>query len=266
MFKRPLRFVTFLAPNVYPLYEFITRRVAEQLDWPTELAVGESYEELADPPDFSFVCGLAYVALGRRGEAPVEPIAAPLLQGGRYDGRPVYYSDVIVHRDSPAQSFADLRGRSWAYNEPYSHSGYGVTRYHLVRLGETNGFFGKVVEAGWHERSVHLVSRGEVDGSAIDSQVLALMLREQPELAEHVRVIDTLGPSTIQPVVAARHLPESLKVELRDLLLGLGDDAAARPHLDRACVERFVPVSDADYADVRAMLAACEDADFLTLR
>src|SRR5580765_6548252 len=200
MFERPLRFATFLAPKMYPVYDFITRHVGERLGWPTELRVGHSYDELADPPDVSFVCGLAYVELARRGTAPVEPIAAPLLQGPRYGGRPVYYSDVIVHRDSPATSFAELRGRSWAYNEPFSHSGYGVTRYHLVRLGETNGYFGSVVEAGWHERSIRLVCSGEVDGSAIDSQVLALTLRDHPELAERLRVIDTLGPSTIQPV------------------------------------------------------------------
>ena len=142
--------------------------------------MGESYAELADPPDLSFVCGLAYVDLARRGAAPVEPLAAPLLQGQRYDGQPVYFSDVIVHRDCPARSFAELRGRSWAYNEPYSHSGYGVARYQLVRLGETQGFFGKVVEAGWHERSVSMVCSGEVDASAIDSQVLAVMLGASP--------------------------------------------------------------------------------------
>jgi phosphonate transport system substrate-binding protein len=266
MLKRPLQFVTFLAPNLFPVYEYITRTVGAQLDWPTELTVGDSYDALADPPDVSFVCGLAYVELTRRGRAAVEPIAAPLLQGPRYGGRPIYFSDVIVHRECPARSFAELRGRSWAYNEPYSHSGYGVTRYHLVRLGETNGFFGKLVEAGWHERSVRLVSSGAVDASAIDSQVLALMLRDHPELADDLRVIDTLGPSTIQPVVVARDLPESLKAELRDVLLCLGDDPVARPYLDRGFIERFVAVGDADYDDVRAMLSVCEEADFLRLR
>lgn len=266
MVRRPLRFVTYLAPNMKPVYEYITRRVGELIDWPTELTVGESYDELADPPDVSFICGLAYVELARQGRAAVEPIAAPLLQGPRYNGRPVYFSDVIVHRDCPAQSFTDLRGRSWAYNEPLSHSGYGVTRYHLVCLGETNGFFSKVVEAGWHERSIRLVSSGEVDASAIDSHVLALTLRDHPELAHCLRVIDTLGPSTIQPVVVARRLPESLKVELSDAFLSLGDDPAARPHLARGFIERFIPVNDASYDDVRAMLATCEEAGFLTIQ
>lgn len=264
--RSPLRFVTFLAPNVYPVYDYIARYVGARLGWRTELAVGDSYDELADPSDFSFVCGLAYIELTRRGAAPVEPLAAPLLQGRRYCGRPIYFSDVIVHRDSSAQSFADLRGRSWAYNEPYSHSGYGVTRYHLVRLAETNGFFGRVVEAGWHERSVRMVCEREVDASAVDSQVLAVLLRDNPDLADSLRVIDTLGPSTIQPLLAACRLPEALKSDVRDVLLALGDDPAARPHLDRGFVERFVPVCDSDYDDLRAMVAACEAAEFLTLR
>ena len=70
MLNRPLRFVTFLAPNMYPVYEYITRQVGACLDWPTELAVGDCYDELADPPDVSFVCGLAYVDLARRAGQP----------------------------------------------------------------------------------------------------------------------------------------------------------------------------------------------------
>ena len=50
------------------------------------------------------------------------------------------------------------------------------------------------------------------------------------------------------------------------MLLGLGDDPVARAHLDSGFIDRFVPIRDASYADVRDMLAACEEADFLTLR
>ncbi len=114
---------------------------------------------------------------------------------------------MIVHRDSPFRSFLDLRGRSWAYNEPLSHSGYGITRYHLVELGETHGFFGEVVEAGFHETSMRLVAAGEVDASAIDSQVLAVALRDDPSLARSLRIVDALGPSTIQPVAVSKRVP-----------------------------------------------------------
>ncbi len=224
----PLRFISFLAPNMFSVYAFVARYVADKLGVPTELTVGRSYEAVADRVDVGFLCGLAYIEFVRDGVGPVEPITAPVLRGERYGGRPIYYSDVIVRRDSSFRSFADLRGRSWSFNEPYSHSGYGITRYHLVRLGETNGYFGEVVEAGWHERSIRLVCAGEVDASAIDSQVLALTLRDQPELAQQLRILDTLGPSTIQPVVVARRLPASLKDELRAVFLEMQHDPIAR--------------------------------------
>jgi phosphonate transport system substrate-binding protein len=285
MIRRPLRFATFLAPNLLPLYAFIARRVGDRLGLATELFVGTSYDQLVDEAEVSFVCGLAYVELRDQGRVPIEPLAAPLLRGPRYrlvppptppdglpprasaaGGRPVYFSDVIVRRDSPWRSFADLRGRSWSYNEPRSHSGYGITRYHLVRLGETDGYFGRVVEAGWHERSIRLVHAGEVDASAIDSQVLAVTLRDHPGLAAGLRVVDSLGPSTIQPVVVASWLPEALKADLQAVLLELGEDPAARDHLAHGLVERFVPVTDASYDDLRHMRAACAAASFLALR
>jgi phosphonate transport system substrate-binding protein len=265
--QNALRFVTFLAPNLFPLYQFIALHAGRRIGLPTTLAVGSSYAELGSPEvDVAFVCGLPYVEMARGGQAPVEPLAAPVLRGDRFGGRPVYFSDVVVHRASRWRSFADLRGRSWAYNEPHSQSGYGVTRYHLVCRGETNGYFGRVVEAGWHERALRLVACGAVDAAAIDCHVLAVALRARPGLAARVRVIDTLGPSTIQPVVASRRLPQRLRTDLRAFLLNLADDPVARPHLDRALVQGFEAVNDASYDDIRAMLAAVEAADFLALR
>jgi phosphonate transport system substrate-binding protein len=266
MARRPLRFATFLAPNLYSVYAFIACAIQDRLRLPTELVVGSSYEQLFDDVDVAFICGLAYIEIERDGVSPVEPIAAPVLRGARYQDKPIYFSDVIVRRDSPFQSFTQLRGCRWAFNERYSHSGYGITRYHLVRLGQTSGFFGKVVEAGWHERSIKLVASGEVDGSAIDSQVLAAELRDDPELASQLRVIETLGPSTIQPVVVARRLPEELKAAVRDVIVDLGDANGAEAQLRRGFVLRFVPMNDADYDDLRQMRAACAAANFLNLR
>jgi phosphonate transport system substrate-binding protein len=207
---------------------------------------------------------LPYVEQARR--CQVEPIAAPVLHGERYAGRPVYFSDVIVRRQSPYREFSDLRGRSWAYNEPHSQSGYGVTRYALACRGETHGYFGTVIEAGWHERAVRLVCAGTIDGSAIDSHVLSVMLRDEPVLADELRVIHSLGPSTIQPVVASRRLPLQLRAALRDILVTMVDDAEARQFLHRALIERFTAVGDAHYDDIRRMRNAAAAASFLVLR
>ena len=265
MLPRTLHFATYLAPNLLPFCSFVARHVGACLGRPTELVVGTGYDGVAGLAEVSFLCGLAYVELVEAGE-PLEAVAAPLLQGARYGGRPVYYSDVIVRRDSPFRRFADLRGRSWSYNEPRSHSGYGITRYRLVELGETAGFFGEVVEAGWHERSIRLVHAGEVDASAVDSHVLAVALRDHPELAAGLRVIDSFGPSTVQPAVVASWLPGPLKAAVRTALATMADEPAGRAALARGMVERFVPVTDSSYDDLRRMRAACAAAGFLTLR
>ena len=66
------------------------------------------------------------------------------------------------------------------------------------------------------------------------------------------------GPSTIQPLVAASHLPGRLKDQVRDLLVGLGDDPTARPVLDHGFIDRFAPIYDGAYDDILAMPATIE--------
>ncbi|MDQ4005139.1 MAG: PhnD/SsuA/transferrin family substrate-binding protein [Actinomycetota bacterium] len=262
-----MRFGTYLAPNVMPVYEAVTEAVGRQLGIPTELVVETSYESCErDENEVCFVCSLPYVTFERRGISPAIPVAAPVLEGARYRGRPIYFSDVIVHRDSPARSFLDLRGASWAFNEPLSHSGYGITRYHLVRLGETGGFFGMVIEAGFHEESIRLVAKGEVDASAIDSQVLAVAMRDDPALGDSLRIVDALGPSTIQPVAVSKRVPDELRREITRVLLELHDDPTAREGLRAGMVERFVEANERSYDDIRMMLEACESAGFMELR
>jgi phosphonate transport system substrate-binding protein len=261
-----LRFGTYLAPSMMPVYEAVAEHVGRRLGMATELVVEDSYESCEkDENEVCFVCSLPYVTFERRGLDLAVPVAAPVLTGSRYGSRPVYFSDVIVHRDSPFRSFLDLRGRSWAFNEPLSHSGYGITRYHLVRLGETRGFFGHVVEAGFHQEAISMVARREVDGSAVDSQVLALELRDHPELAERVRVVEALGPSTIQPVAVSRRVPEELREAIRDALVTMHREPGPRRRLAAGLIERFETVDADSYNDIRMMLDACEAAGFMTL-
>src|SRR5262249_34706846 len=109
--------------------------------------------------------------------------------------RPIYFSDVIVHADSPFFTFEDLRGTRWAYNEPHSHSGYQVVRYFLATRGLDGTFFADVTASGAHEKSVKRILRGEVDASAIDSTVLEMLFARDATLASRLRNIETLGPS-----------------------------------------------------------------------
>jgi phosphonate transport system substrate-binding protein len=261
----PLRFATFLAPNMLPVYQFLADRIADRLGRPVELVVGNSFYQFEQGEvDLGVICGLPYVWLADRQPPPVEPLAAPVLAGDRYGGRPVYYSDVIVRRDSSITCLEELRGCSWAYNEPASHSGHTVTLYSLVGMGARPGFFARVVQAGYHQRAIRLVAHRHVDAAAIDSQVLAVELRDHPDL-EGLRVVGSFGPSTIQPVVAASRLPGQLKDQVRELLVELGYDPTARPALDHGFIQGFTAVDDTAYDDIRAMLAAIRAAGWTSL-
>ncbi len=241
--KPRLVFATYLAPNMLPLYRFITDAVGKRLGIETRLEVGTSFSQLIDGEvDVAFLCGLPYVRLAKY----LAALAAPVLFGDRYRGRPSYFSDVIVGRDSRYRSFADLRDASWSFNDPESHSGYLVTLVRLLDLGETDQFFSRVVNAGWHQESIELVASGRVDASAVDSHVLAVELRNRPELRSRLRVLDSLGPSPIQPVVARRALDAQLRRELRSAVLTLAGDG-----LREGLVERLVPITDGWYDPIR---------------
>lgn len=261
----PLRIVTFLAPNVYPAYEMIACVIGQQLGCDVDFhTVGTHNQFNSLAPDIAFICGLPYVLM-RRQALPIEAIAAPILRGARYAGQPVYFSDVIVRADAPFQQFSDLRGCRWGYNEEVSQSGYGITRDTLLKVGETQGFFGEVVHVGWHQRAIKAVISGKIDAAAIDSQVLEIEFIRKPELGSKLKIIAALGPSTIQPVVVNSELPIDLKKDIQQILVSLGDNIQLRPILDAALFERFVAVDDSTYDDIRAMLSAAEDANFLRL-
>jgi phosphonate transport system substrate-binding protein len=121
-----------------------------------------------------------------------------------------------------------------------------------------------MVEAGFHQDAIRMVADGRVDAAAIDSQVLDIELRDHPELAQAVRRIGAIGPSTIQPVVVSRsRLTDAERGAITAALLAVSDDPAARPVLDAALVERFVPMNGRSYDDIRAMYGKVRGAGLL---
>lgn len=263
--KQRLRVASHLAPGVLPLYAYVADRLADRLGRQATFTVADSYARCAqDIDDVCFVCSVPYLLFADEDRVEMEAIAAPVLMGDRYGGRPIYFSDVVVRANSRFESFADLRGATWAYNEPFSHSGYIVVWHHLLLIGEEPGFFGRVVEAGFHSEALRMVADGRVDAAAIDSQVLAIELRDWPELAEKVRTIGSLGPSTIQPVVASRsRLSPADRRSIVVELIGLGADPRARSLMDAAFVERFVTIDGDGYDDIRRMLRRVQGSGFI---
>ncbi|HXE72290.1 MAG TPA: PhnD/SsuA/transferrin family substrate-binding protein [Candidatus Nitrosotenuis sp.] len=250
----PLKMVSVMAPGADPFYRSVARHLAGALGRPVEFVAAPPWPErermlYQGQADLGFVCGLGYVLQDRL----FELLAAPVMEGSRYGGRPVYFSEVVVRRDSPFRSFPELRGTVWAYNEPYSHSGYNVLRHHLARLGETEGFFARAVESGSHQRSLEMVLEGSVDSACIDTTVLEWWGARHPGWRQELRSLEVLGPSPMPPAVASRQLEAGLVQALRRALLEMGRSGPARADLLRAGVRAFVPVADSDYDPIRFM-------------
>jgi phosphonate transport system substrate-binding protein len=253
-YMQTIRFATYLAPNIYDTYAYIARYVGEKTGQPTTLTVGQSFDQIADGQvDIAFMCGLPYATQAEFPTCPFELLAAPVLHGVRYQHRPIYFSDVIVRRESSYTSFDDLRDCAWAYNQKESHSGWNIVYYSLLKRGKTPAFFGQLIETGSHQRSIAHVLNGQADATAIDSQVLDVFLAHNPTEAASLRAIDMLGPSSIPPVIIAKSVDQTLKRTIQEVLLTMHEDPQAANTLRSGAIERFVQVRDEDYQDIREM-------------
>jgi phosphonate transport system substrate-binding protein len=205
--------------------------------------------------DLAFLCGLPYAIEADRPDPRVSLVAAPVMAAPRYADAPVYFSDVVVRRDSPWRGVSELAGATWAYNEPSSHSGYWLPRYELARQGLPAAFFGKVMEAGSHLVAMDLVRTGVADAAPIDSTVLELATLEMPELAEELRVIETWGPSAMPPLLASKRVPAATRQLVTQALLAMADSPEGRAALATGLVSRFAAVTDGDFDPMRRMAA-----------
>lgn len=209
-----------------------------------------------------FVCGLQYVWRVDPKKRPLELLAAPIMQGRRYRGKPIYFSDVVAHRESAFRSFDDLRGCIWACNEPTSHSGFNLIRYCLAARGATGSYFGEVIESGSHQNSLALLLNRRIDATAIDSTVLELELRRRPELRRDIRVIETLGPSPIPPAVILTSVAEPVRRAVRKALWLMHEGPDGRAVLDGLSVASYTPVQDSDYEPIRRMAREASQVSF----
>ncbi len=234
--------------------DYITRQLGIPIQFVNNIA-WQDRERLLDSGtiQIAWICGLPYTVKADQAVPVIELLVAPVMEGERYEDRLIYFSDVVVRRDSPFQTFVDLRGASWAYNEPNSQSGYNVVRYHLATLGEMGGYFSSVVASGSHLKSIQMILNRQVDASAIDSTTLELEFLSRPELRQELRIIKTLGPSPIPPWVIRKDVPPATKKTLTELLLRMHEDPYGQEILAHGQIARFARVTDWDYGAIRSM-------------
>lgn len=234
-------------------YSLFLDYLAQQIGRPVELVQRQTYAEVNNlvrdgGVDLALVCTGAYVR-GHR-DFGMELLVAPQVAG-----ETVYYSYIIVPARSPAQGLTDLRGKTFAFTDPLSNSGWLMPVYLLWQIGETaEHFFEQTIYTYSHDNSIRAVAEGLVDGAAVDSLVYDYTLRRDPTLADRVRVIGRSEPCGMPPVVVPPGLDAAQKAALRDVLLTMHQDPDGRAALDELLIERFVQIDDQAYDSVREAL------------
>lgn len=124
-----------------------------------EVSVPTSYaatiEEMCAAPEdtMGFIPGFGYVLASNLCGVDVA------FKAVRF-GWPVYWSQILVPRDSDVTSIEDLDGLTWAVPDLGSTSGYLVP---LVQLNDAGVEPGEIVEAGGHPNAALAVYRGDAD-------------------------------------------------------------------------------------------------------
>jgi phosphonate transport system substrate-binding protein len=113
--------------------------------------------------EFAFLGSSAYAAAYTESNGGVIPLLTSLQE----DGSTGYYSVIVVRCDSPYKKIEDLQGKSLAFADPDSTSGYAVPMYNLVQQGfEPSTYFSAIPFSGSHEAGVQGVVNGQFDAAA----------------------------------------------------------------------------------------------------
>lgn len=202
--------------------------------------------------DVAFLAPASYVLA--KNEADIKVI----LKSER-KGIPFYYAAIITRADSAIHSLDDLRGKSFAFGDPLSTTGYVFPRKMLKERGiDPVRDFKQVLHAGGHDATVLAVFNGKVDAGATyanspDSQDTAWMrYLKNPEDVKRIRAIAFSEPIPADNLVVRSSLDPALVKRIEEIFVELSRDAKSRQMLrDLYQIDGFVRATDQDYDMVR---------------
>lgn len=206
--------------------------------------------------------GPAVYSLGRR---VLGDKLQPLFRDVDLNGQEGYYSVIVVRADSPYKSVADLRGKSFAFADPNSTSGYAFPSYYLRKQGfDAQTHFGGTVFSGGHDNSVIALVRGQFEGVATyqvneNSGVPQRLTSRGMIPAGSTRVIWTSPLIPASPFSTRANLPQALKDEVVAAMMAMKDEApdVFRTFTDGQ-VSHYAPARHEDYLDVIAVTEELE--------
>ncbi len=116
--------------------------------------------------DLAWLGASAYAAVYLNDPEAVHPI----LVKTNLDGTYMYYSVAIAREDSGIRSIEDMEGRSFAFADANSTSGYLIPLVEMPQEGysmEEGEFFGRIAFSGGHEQTIIAVVNGDFDAGVV---------------------------------------------------------------------------------------------------
>ena len=210
--------------------------------------------------DYASVGPSAYAAMYIDDPDAVEPI----ITIKETDGSNGYKSAMYVRKDSNIFSIEDMKGKSVAWSDPNTTSGYLVPSFELHQRGiNPSEFFSRTGFAGGHEQAIIAVLNGQYDAGAtwVSGQgnveegytrgVFRNMIKKGLLNMDELRVIWLSGFIMNGPHVIRKDLPNEFKDELINHNLNL-------KNIDEQCFKEitfgesqgFIKVNHKDYENI----------------
>src|SRR6266404_5877071 len=199
--------------------------------------------------DLAFVHPGGYVLASREAKAMI-------VVRNLWHGKSSFTSRIYVRKESGLKSLEELRGRTMAFIDPASSSGYTYPMVLLIQRGlvknrDPKTFFREVVFAGSHDAGMRALLNGHVDALASFD-----MAREQylKDPAERERIVDVAeSPEIPEAGIAARAgLDPAPFAKVRAGVLQIRAPAYAALLRRLYEIDGFAPAEDRDYDPVRA--------------
>lgn len=170
-----------------------------------------------------------------------------------YDGKPEYFAIMITHPKSGINRIEDLKGKTFAFGDKGSTSGYLIPYYQFQKMGiDPEKFLGKVLYTR-HQAIETQVARGELDAGADYNRNRDAMIADGLIKPEQSRIFWTSPPLPNDAVAVSRDLykDKRLVAALQVALAEVGPALAKQQGLLPARYTGFVAKDNTFYAPIR---------------
>jgi phosphonate transport system substrate-binding protein len=199
--------------------------------------------------DLAFVHPVGYVLAAREA-------GARIVVKNRWHGKTSFTSRIYVHKESGIARLEDLRGKTIAFVDPSSSSGYTYPMVLFIQRGlvknrDPKTFFREVVFAGSHDAGMRALINRHVDALASFDMAREQYLKDPAERGRIVWVAET--PPIPEAGIAARDgLDPAVVTRLRDALLTIRAPEHAGLLKRLYDIDGFEHAEDREYDSVRA--------------